>query len=149
MKEKSTDELDEMLDNTKITGLGGYLKENRDYMVDDEKTFYYYFKDVLDNKNIKLKDVYSAAGLTESYGGKVIRMEKHSANRDTIIKLCVAGHFSWDEINSALKLYGFNELYSKNSRDACIILAVKNRIFDFASINDMLDEQGLDVLYDE
>ena len=41
MKEKPTDELDEMLDNTKITELGGYLKENRDYMADDEKTFYY------------------------------------------------------------------------------------------------------------
>ena len=149
MIEKPTDELDELLDNTKISELDKYIEDNRQYMADEKKSFYYYFKDVLDKKNIKLKDVYSFAGLSESYGGQVIRMEKHSANRDTIIKLCVAGHFSWDEINRALKLYGFNELYSKNSRDACIILAVKNRVFDFASINDMLTEQGLDELYKE
>ena len=149
MKEKPTNELDELLDSTNPKELGKYLKDNRDYMADEKKAFYYYFKDVIDDKNIKLKDVYSFAGMTESYGGQIRRMEKHCANRDTIIKLCIAGHFSWDEINRALKLYGYNELYSKNSRDACIIIAIKNRIFDFSKINDMLEEQGLDKLYEE
>ena len=149
MKEKPTNELDELLDSTNPKELGKYLKDNRDYMADEKKAFYYYFKDVIDDKNIKLKDVYSFAGMTESYGGQIIRMEKHCANRDTIIRLCIAGHFSWDEINRALKLYGYNELYSKNSRDACIIIAIKNRIFDFSKINDMLEEQGLDKLYEE
>lgn len=147
MREKSTDELDELLENTAVSDLDKYIKDNREYLADDKKSFYYYFKDVLEKKNIKLKDVYSFAGLSESYGGQIIRMEKHSANRDTIIKLCIAGHFSWDEISRALKLYGYNELYSKNSRDACIIMAVKSRVFDFGKIDDMLTEQGLEKLY--
>ncbi len=149
MKEKPTNELDELLKNARPKDLDTYLKKNREYMADDKKAFYYYFKDVLDDKNIKLKDVYSFAGISESYGGQIIRMEKHSANRDTIIKLCIAGHFSWDEMNRALKLYGYNELYSKNTRDACIITAVNSRVFDFAKIDDMLTEQGLDRLYKE
>ncbi len=41
-------------------------------MADEKKAFYYYMKDVLDEKNIKLKDVYSFAGVTESYGSKIV-----------------------------------------------------------------------------
>ena len=149
MKEKPTDELDKLLENTAVSDLDKYIKDNREYLADDKKAFYYYFKDILDKKNIMLKDVYSFAGLSESYGGQIIRMEKHSANRDTIIKLCIAGHFSWNEISRALKLYGYNELYSKDARDVCIIMAVKNRVFDFGQIDDMLTEQGLDRLYKE
>lgn len=147
MKEKSTDELDEILDNTKPKELDKYLSDNRDYMADEKKAFYYYFKDVLEEKNIKLKDVYSFAGMSESLGGQIVRMEKHTKNRDVIIKLCIAGHFSWNEINRALKLYGLNELYSKNARDTCIIVAVNSRIFDFDKIDEMLIKQGLDTLY--
>lgn len=45
-------------------------------MADDKKAFYYYIKDVLDEKRIKLKDVYLLAGVSESYGGQIITMEK-------------------------------------------------------------------------
>ena len=109
----------------------------------DKKAFYYYVKNVLAEKNIKLKDVYSFAGESESYGSKIISMEKHTTNRDLIIRLCIAGHFSWDEINKALKLYGMNELYARDPRDVCIMVAVKNRKYDLAEIDDMLISQGL------
>ncbi|MBE5923600.1 MAG: hypothetical protein E7271_03910 [Lachnospiraceae bacterium] len=55
----------------------------------------------------------------------------------------MAGHFNWDETNRALKLYGLNELYAKDARDACIIVAINNRIFDISQIDDILDEHGL------
>lgn len=83
---------------------------------------------LLHEKNIKLKDVYSFAGVTESYGSKIVTMEKHTKDRDLIIRLCLAGHFNWDETNRALKLYGLSELYAKDPRDACIIVAVNNRM---------------------
>ena len=123
--------------------LDSYLKDNSKYMADEKKAFYYYMKDVLDEKNIKLKDVYSFAGVTESYGSKIVTMEKHTKDRDLIIRLCLAGHFNWDETNRALKLYGLSELYAKDPRDACIIVAVNNRIFDMYEIDEMLIRQGL------
>ncbi len=126
--------------------LDSYLKDNSKYMADDKKAFYYYFKDVLDEKNIKLKDVYSFAGVTESYGSKIITMEKHSKNRDLIIRLCLAGHFNLVETNRALKLYGMSELYAKEPRDACMIVAINNRIFDMYEIDEMLLAQGLQKL---
>ena len=146
---KPTEELDELLKSAKPKDIDRYLKDNKKYMADDDKSFYYYYKDVIDEKNIKLKDVYSFAGFTESYGGQIIRMEKATKSRDTILRLCIAGHFNLIETNRALKLYGMNELYSKDSRDACIIVAINNRIFDFSKINDMLEERGLEELYTE
>ncbi|MCR4922889.1 MAG: hypothetical protein K5931_02640 [Lachnospiraceae bacterium] len=143
MEKKPTDELNDLLENIKPDQLDGYFRDNEKYMADDKKAFYYYMKDVLDEKNIKLKDVYSFAGVTESYGSKIVTMEKHTKNRDLIVRLCIAGHFTWDETNRALKLYGFNELYAKDSRDAVFIVAINNRIFDLYDIDEMLLEHGL------
>lgn len=42
--------------------------------------------------------------------------------------------------NWALKLYGFNELYAKNSRDAGIIVALNERIFDPTRLDEILME---------
>ncbi len=142
MQSKPTDELNALLENMKPEELDSYFKENRAYMADDKKAFYYYMRNVLDEKNIKLKDVYSFAGVTESYGGQILRMEKHTANRDMIIRLCIAGHFNLIEINRALKYYGMRELYAKDPRDACLIIAVNNRKYDFAEIDDILTERG-------
>ncbi|SEL86094.1 hypothetical protein SAMN04487770_11948 [Butyrivibrio sp. ob235] len=143
MQKKPTDELNDILENMRPDQLDSYLKDNSKYMADNKKAFYYYMKDVLDEKNIKLKDVYSFAGVSESYGSKIVTMEKHTKDRDLIIRLCLAGHFNWDETNRALKLYGMTELYAKDPRDACIIVAINNRIFDQYEIDDLLTKQGL------
>ncbi len=149
MQKKPTDELNGILENTKPEQLDSYLKDNSRYMAGGKKAFYYYMKDVLDEKNIKLKDVYSFAGVTESYGSKIVTMEKHTKDRDLIIRLCLAGHFNWDETNRALKLYGLSELYAKEPRDACIIVAINNRIFEMYEIDEMLVKQGLKKLTTE
>ena len=131
-----------MLENTRPEGLDTFLKENSRYMADAGKAFYYYMKDIIDEKNIKLKDVYSFAGLSESYGSQILRMEKHTTDRDVILRLCLAGRFSVLEANRALKLYGMSELYAKDPRDACLIVAINNRIFDIYEIDDLLAGKG-------
>ena len=146
MQKKPTDELNNLLENMKLDQLDEYLKDNEKYMADEKKAFYYYMKDVLDEKNIKLKDLYVFAGVSESYGSKILTQEKHTKDRDLIIRFCLAGHFNWDETNKALKLYGMSELYAKDSRDACIIVAINNRIFNMYDIDEMLLQRGLDKL---
>ena len=149
MLQKPTDELNELLEKMKPEQLDDYYKTNRKYLAGEKKAFYYYFKDVLEKKNILLKDVYSFAGVTESYGSKIISMEKHTKNRDLIIRLCLAGHFTWEETNRALKLYGFTELYSKDPRDACLIVAINNRMFAPYRIDEMLEKHGLEKLTED
>lgn len=146
MKEKPTNELDEMLGGMKPEELSGFYKDNNKYLADEKKAFYYYFKDVIETKNIFLKDIYSFAGISESWGGKIITMERHTINRDLIIRLCIAGHFSLEEMNRALKLYGMTSLYAKDKRDACLIVAVNNRIYDLSDIDELLQKQGFEKL---
>lgn len=146
MEKKPTDELNELIENMRPDQLDTYFKDNEKYLAGGKKSFYYYMSNVLDEKNIKLKDIYSYAGVTESYGSKILRMEKHTTNRDLIIRFCIAGHFNWDETNRALKLYGMTELYSKDPRDACIIVAINNRIFNLYDVDDMLMQRGFNKL---
>ena len=142
MQEMKTMDLNNVLKTTTPKQVSGFLKENSNYMKSSDRSFYDYFTDVLKEKRIRLKDVYSFAGVDDSYGGQIIRMEKHTVNRDLIIRLCIAGHFDLDELNRALKLYGMNELYAKEPRDVCLIIAVNNQIYDFGSIDNMLEENG-------
>lgn len=146
MIEKATNELDELLKSMSPDELNNYYKDNGQYMADEKKGFSYYFKDVLATKHIRLKDVYQMADVSESYGSQILAMEKHTKSRDLIIRLCVAGHFQIQEINRALKLYGMSPLYSKDRRDACIIVAINNRKFDVYEINEMLAKQDLEPL---
>lgn len=149
MTEKPTYELQEQLDKMRPEDLPNYFKNNKKDIRDDGKAFSYFMKDTIKDKGFFLKDVYSSAGLSETYGSKIISQEKHTKKRDHIIRLCVAGHFNLVETNRALKLYGMNELYPKNSRDACLIVAINNRIFNIAKIDDSLEEQGLEKLSTE
>ncbi len=143
MQEKATDELDKILANVRPEQINTYYKNNRQYMEEGKKAFYYYMKDVLESKNILLKDVYSFAGVTEFYGSKILTMEKHTKNRDLIIRFCIAGHFLLGETNRALKLYGMSPLYAKDKRDACLIVAINNRKYDLFEIDNLLEEHGL------
>ena len=146
MQSKPTDELNNLLENMKPDELDDYLVENQEYLAGDEKPFYDYMKRTIRNKGIKLKDVYQFAGFSESFGSKLLTQEKHTKDRDMIIRLCLAGHLTWDETNRALKLYGFSELYAKDPRDACLIVQINNRIYDIYRINDELAKRNLELL---
>lgn len=145
MIEKPTTELDKILLSTKPEQMDDYFKDNSSSLAEG-KAFYYYMKDTLESKRILMKDVYSFAGVTESWGGKILTMERHTKNRDLIIRLCVAGRFTLEETNRALKLYGMTELYSRVPRDACLIVAIHNRKYDLAEIDEILEKKGFQKL---
>lgn len=156
MKEKSTYELDEMLQKIEPDKLEHYYKENADYMADTKKAFTYYMKGVIKrknvingNRNLRYKDIYSFSGVSESYGEKILNMEKRTKNRDLILRFCIVAHFQLNEINTALKLYEMKPLYAKDKRDACIIVAVNHRKYDLGDIDEMLENQGLTKLSKE
>ena len=142
MQEKKTADLDALLETMRPDQAAEFFEANREDMADEGKGIYYYMKNAFDAKSLKLKDIYSFAGVSESWGEKILRMEKHTKNRDLIIRFCIAGHFSLKETNRALKLYGMTPLYSRNKRDVCIILAINNRIFDLSQVDDLLIGQG-------
>ncbi|MCQ2532533.1 MAG: hypothetical protein MJ093_07495 [Saccharofermentans sp.] len=146
MEEIRTQDLDEMLKGVKVEELTSFTKDIAQYIERGDKAFYYYVKDVLDSKNIQLKEMYARADVSESYGSKIISMVKHTKDRDLIIRFCLGGHFNLDETNRALKLYGYSPLYSKNKRDVIIIVAINNRCYQISDVNSMLIDAGFDAL---
>lgn len=146
MINKPTDELEEALFGISPDKADKYFHENKAYMADEKKGFYYFMKDVIESKGIFLKDIYSFAGVSESYGSKILTQEKHTKDRDLILRFCIAGHLSVLETNRALKLYGMSPLYAKEKRDAVLMIAINNRMYDMAEIDDFLSEQGYRIL---
>ena len=85
--------------------------------------------------------------MPERYGYKIIAGDKHTIKRDVIIRLAIASKFNLKETNRALKLYGFNELYSKIARDAVLIVAINSCIYNIDQVNELLRKNGLEELY--
>lgn len=151
MNHKPTNELDKLLENIKPEQLDNYYAENKQYMSNSDKAFSFYMKDTIASKGLtcgggkmKLRDIYSFAGVSESYGEKILNMEKHTKDRDLILRFCVVARFSVEETNRALKLYGMKPLYAKEKRDACIIVAINNRKYDLIAMDELLKKQGFE-----
>ncbi len=151
--DKPTDELESILANTKPSEVAAFIEKNKEYMVvGDEKhkvkKFYIYYTDTIRLHKVKLKEAYSYAGLSDSFGSKIVREEKHTTDRDCILRLCIAGCFELQEINRALKLYGMSELYVKDPRDACIMAKViqatkhKDKRLMMDELDDFLIQNG-------
>ena len=144
----STESLENILKQSRAKGLGNYLKQNADEMLDGDKPFAAYVRQVLKRTKVTQRDMFITAGITDSYGYKVLSMEKPTKNRDLIIRLCLAAHMELVEVNRALKLYGMSPLYAKISRDAALIIAFNTHMYDIADVDDMLAEYGFEPLYD-
>lgn len=101
-----------------------------------------FFRDVLLTKNITQQTVFLNADIGEKYGYKLISGEKHTKQRDVIIRLCFAGEFTFDETQRALRLYGMSPLYARIKRDALLINAFNRHIGNIIDLNQFLKEQG-------
>ena len=74
MQEKKTADLDALLETMRPDQAAEFFEENREDMADEGKAFYYYMKNAFDAKSLKLKDIYSFAGVSESWGEKILRV---------------------------------------------------------------------------
>ncbi|MBR6957238.1 MAG: hypothetical protein IKH73_02195, partial [Erysipelotrichaceae bacterium] len=126
MQKKKTTELDQMLGSVNPDKISEYLKENAESIFTDEKPFSVYMREMFRQKGYSQQDIFLRADMPERYGYKIVSGEKHTVQRDVVIRLCLAGQFDLAETNRALKLYGFSELYSKMPRDAVIIVGINS-----------------------
>ena len=107
-EQKTTSHLDAVLKNAKPQNVEEYLTEHADELVTGEKTFATYMRSMIRERNMKQQDVFIAADIPERYGYKLISEEKHTINRDLIIRLCLGARFELKEVQRALKFYGMS-----------------------------------------
>lgn len=144
-QKKKTIELDQILGKMNPDRIDEYLKENEESVFADD-AFGEYMKDLFKKKGYTQQEVFIRADMPERYGYKIISGEKHTVQRDVILRLCLASRCDLEETNRALKLYGFSQLYSRIPRDALIITCF-NTNADIDTVNENLQRNGFTELY--
>ena len=146
MVEKNTDELEKVLKNTHIGDASDFLAENREQMVDSERGFYDYIKRITQERGILLQKVFLDADIPERYGYKLISGEKHTKQRDIILRLCYAACMTLEETQHALALYGMPQLYARLARDAVLMICFNERPGTILDVNDFMKTNKLEPL---
>ena len=127
--------------------LAGFLSRNAVDLIRSEHPFTDYMREKCKEKGILQQDVFLAADLPERYGYKLISEQKHTTQRDTILRLCLAARFDLGETDEALILYGMAPLHARIPRDAAFIVAIQNRAYDIHDVDALLRENGLPPLF--
>ncbi|WP_026522900.1 hypothetical protein [Butyrivibrio sp. VCB2001] len=142
MQEKETKELEKVLGKTHLSDYDSFVEDNRDSMLSASNSFSTYVKGLMSQKGISQQTVFLNADVPERYGYKLLSGEKHTKQRDVIIRLCYAAEFTLSETQRALKKYGMSELYAKDERDALIMIVFNERPGSIIDVNGLLKEHG-------
>ncbi len=146
MKEKQKDwgVISLMVESLELKDLPKFLYDMSEDLLTMPNPFGCFMRSEFREKGILQQDVFLAADLSENYGYKLVSGEKHTVNRDVIMRMCIAAHFNKEETNEALTLYGMSSLHVGFPRDIVFIAAIRNKLWDIHQVNDLLISCGLD-----
>jgi len=146
-EKRTTASLESVLKNTSPDNISDFLTNQKQYLADQDKPFATYMRQLFRERHIRQQDVFLSADIPEGYGYKIISEEKHTRQRDLIIRICLAAHFSTKDTQRALKLYGMSELYAKVPRDSVLIIAFNRGIYEISAVDDLLLRYDMEPLY--
>ena len=146
MNPKNTKELVDILGKTHISEFDKFCKEQKDSMDPDEHAFSEYIKGLLKEKKMTQQMVFLKADIPERYGYKLLSGEKHTRQRDVILRICYVAEMTLEETQRALQKYGMPQLYAKIPRDALLIIIFNERPGGIIEVNELLSEKGMDML---
>ena len=147
--EQGSRRLNEELLSVGTSELSDFLEQHREDLITSPRPFADYMRMKLREKGVLQQNVFLAADLSENYGYKLIAEEKHTRQRDTILRLCLAARFRLEEAQEALILYGMAPLHGRFPRDAVLTVAVQNGIYDLCAVNRLLESCGLTPLIED
>ena len=122
--------------------LADFLKQHKVDLITSPHPFADYMRTKFREKGVLQQNVFLAADLSENYGYKLIAEEKHTRQRDTILRLCFAARFRLEEVQEALILCGKAPLHGRLARDAVLTVAIQNGIYDLCEVNRLLESCG-------
>jgi len=146
MPEKKTDDLEKVLGRTHLSEYEDYVKENQESLLSESHSFFSYVRDLLSRKGITQQSVFLKADIPERYGYKLLSGEKHTRQRDVVLRICYAAEFTLQETQRALKKYGMPPLYAKEPRDALLMIIFNERPGSIIDVNTFLKQNDKDPL---
>jgi len=138
--------LEDKLFKIHVDKIGEFLEENKEEMINDEYAFANYMRRIFKEKGVSQQEIFLYADIPERYGYKLISQEKHTKQRDIILRICYSAGLTIEETQKALRLYGMAELYVEYPRDALIMLIFKDRPGDIIMVNSLLKKNGMEPL---
>lgn len=146
MNEKNTKELVDVLGKTHLSEFEKYCKENKESMNIGQAAFSIYVKNLICEKGLTQQSVFLNADVPERYGYKLLSGEKHTKQRDVILRICYAAQMTLEETQRALRKYEMPELYAKIPRDALLMIMFNERPGSILEVNGFLKKNGMEPL---
>lgn len=146
MRKKSTEELEEILGKTSTGNIEEYLSKNEEELIAAEKPFSAYMREMIRKHRKTQQEVFLQADLPERFGYKIISEEKHTKQRDYLLRICYAAGMSLEETQRALTLYGMAPLYARIPRDAVLMIAFNQHTGSVLDVNALLASHKLPTL---
>lgn len=146
MSEKSTQELENILGSTHSKNFEVFCKNHKNSLIDENNAFSVYVKDLIKARGLTQQNVFLKADIPERYGYKILSGEKHTRQRDIILRICYAADFSIGETQKTLKNYKMPQLYPKISRDALLMIIFNERPGSIIDVNELLKKNGFEIL---
>ena len=140
--EQTSKRINEKLWSVRPEELAGFFDAHNKELITSPRPFADYMRIKFREKGVLQQNVFLAADLSENYGYKLIAEEKHTRQRDVILRLCMAARFQLEEVQEALILYGMAPLHGRFPRDAVLIVAIQNGVYDMREVNAMLESCG-------
>jgi hypothetical protein len=144
--DRNSGELEKILQNTHAADIDRFLEDNKDSMIDGDRSFSDYIREKMKTKGVLQQEVFLLADIPERYGYKLISGEKHTRQRDVILRICYATGLSLEETQKALKLYEMPQLYAKIPRDAVLMICFNERPGSIIEVNGFLKKNGMEPL---
>ena len=126
----------------------GFLEEIRGELLPEGRAFAAYMRRKLRERGRLQQDVFLAADVSENYGYKLIAQEKHTRNRNVILRLCIAARLTPEEVNEALTLYGMAPLHGRLARDVVLLSVISSGMRDIHDVDALLRSCGMAPLVD-
>ena len=141
-----TNKLEDKLFKVSVDTINEFFEENKEEMINDEYAFANYMRRIFKEKGVSQQEIFLYADIPERYGYKLISQEKHTRQRDIILRICYSAGLTIEETQKALRLYGMAELYVEYPRDALIMLIFKDRPGDIIMVNSLLKKNEMEPL---
>lgn len=143
MAKKSTDELECILGKISTTNIAAYLADHEESLLADARPFSTYMHEMVRKYQKTQQEVFLLADFPERFGYKILSEEKHTRQRDYIIRICYAIGMNLEETQRALTLYGMAPLYPRIPRDAVLMIAFNQHKGTILDVNALLSAHKL------
>ena len=100
---------------------------------------------LLREKGLTQQKIFLLADIPERYGYKLLSGEKHTKQRDVILRICYAAECTLEETQKALRKYEMPQLYAKIPRDALLMIIFNERPGSIIDANTLLKKNGMNM----